>query len=171
MTLYRLLLALTSFMLAANAVAAAELSVEPDKENVVASRLEGTWIQHVELSIRLKGKTLPRYKKISFKSDSSVTGKIPEKHVKFFTERKLKIYLAGYVNIRGKDYPFVLTNVHGNPHVICWLERDGDPFGNLESFNLMLASAKDKKNDLLFTGGDFNNTAFLAFERVAIEPR
>lgn len=42
---------------------------------------------------------------------------------------------------------------------------NGDPFGNGESFNVMLAVAKDKQDDLLFVGGDFNNQPFSAFER------
>jgi len=38
--------------------------------------------------------------------------------------------------------------------------------GDAESFNVMLAPARDRRNDLLFIGGDFNNQPFAAFERV-----
>lgn len=82
----------------------------------------------------------------------------------------MQIYLAGFVNLDGKDCPFVLTHTRGNPHVVFWLEREGDPFGNGESFNVMLAVAQKKQNDLLFVGGDFNNQAFSAFERIKTEP-
>ena len=170
MTRYTLSLALTSISLVAHAVTAGELKVEPDKENVVASRLEGNWQAHNSLTQRLTGNAKSRPGKLSFKSDPSVAGMVPDKYAKFFTEHKMKIYLAGYVNFDGKDHPFVVSQIRGNPHVMFWLERNGDPFGNGESFNVMLAVAKDKQNDLLFVGGDFNNQPFSAFERAKTEP-
>jgi hypothetical protein len=42
----------------------------------------------------------------------------------------------------------------------------GDPLGDAESFNVMLAVARDGTNDLLFIGGDFNNQPFAAYRRV-----
>ena len=69
------------------------------------------------------------------------------------------------MTLQGKENPFIVTTHHGNPHILFWLEQDGNPFGNGESFNVMLTVAKDKKNDLLFIGGDFNNQPFLAFQR------
>jgi hypothetical protein len=38
----------------------------------------------------------------------------------------------------------------------------------VESFNVMIARAKEPANDLLFIGGDFNNQPFSAFKRVAV---
>ena len=157
---YALTLALTSIGLTAHVVTADELKVEPDKENVVASRLEGIWQTHESLSQRLTGKAKTRSAKLSFKSDPSVAAKVPDKYAKFFREQNMKVYLAGTVELDGKKCPFVVTHIRGNPHVMFWLERDGDPFGNGESFNVMLAVAEDKQNDLLFVGGDFNNQPF-----------
>jgi len=176
MTRYVLSLALAYISLAAHSANAGELKVEPDKENVVASRLEGTWQSQMDLTKRLTGKVetppgeLPFKGELSFKSDPSVAEMVPEQYAKFFAEQKKKIYLAGYLKFDGQDHPFVVTQIHGNPHVIVWLEKNGDPFGNGESFNVMLAVAKDKQNDLLFVGGDFNNQPFSAFERVKSEP-
>ena len=39
--------------------------------------------------------------------------------------------------------------------------------GDGESFNVMLAVAKDKAKDLSFVGGDFNNQPFAAFARAS----
>lgn len=153
----------------AHVAVADELKVEPDKENVVASRLEGNWQVHESLSRRLTGKAKTRPSKLSFKSDPSVAAKVPDKYAKFFREKNMKVYLAGNVELDGKQCPFVATHIHGNPHIIFWLERDGDPFGNGESFNVMLAVAEDEKGDLLFVGGDFNNQPFSAFERVEVD--
>jgi len=166
---YSFTLAIVSIGLIALVATADELKVEPDKENVVASRLEGNWQLHESLSQRLTGKPQTRTSKLSFKSDPSVAGKIPDKFAKFFTKQNMKIYLAGHVELDGKNCPFVVTHIRGNPHVMFWLERDGDPFGNGESFNVMLAVADDTQNDLLFVGGDFNNQPFSAFERMKVE--
>lgn len=166
---YTFTLALASIAFTAHVAAAEELKVEPDKENVVASRIEGDWQVHAPLTERLTGGQGLLLKKLSFKSDPAVATKIPGKYAEHFQQQNIKIYLAGHVELDGKKCPFVVTNIHGNPHVIFWLERDGDPFGNGESFNVMLTVAEDQQNDLLFVGGDFNNQPFTALERVKKE--
>lgn len=160
-----LFFALGTVSLVVTAITAEELKVEPDKENVVASRLEGNWQTVESLTQRLTGNVTSRPTSLAFKSDPAVAGLVPDKYANVFAQRGMKIYLAGYVAIDGKGHPFVVTHVHGNAHVLFWLERNGDPFGNGESFNVMLAVAKDKQQDLLFVGGDFNNQPFSAFER------
>ena len=71
---------------------------------------------------------------------------------------------------RGTVHPFLLIAVHGNPHVLYFRERDGDPMGDGESFNLVLAPAREPASDLLFIGGDFNNQPFAAYDRQADAP-
>lgn len=154
-----------------HAVSEAQIKVEPDKENVVASRIEGDWQSHAKLTEQLTGNPKARPTKFSFKSDESVVAKIPEKYATFFVSQKLKVYFAGFVMIDGKSSPFVLTQIRGNPYVFFWLERNGDPYGNGESFNVVIVPAKDQQNDLLFVGGDFNNQPFSAFERTKSEPK
>jgi hypothetical protein len=73
--------------------------------------------------------------------------------------------MAGIMTRHNKDYPFILTQLFGSPHIVYFRERDGDPMGDSESFNVMLAPAENKTNDLLFIGGDFNNQPFKAYER------
>jgi len=145
------------------------LEVQPDKENVVASRLEGRWRIHPALTKRLTGKDNPPRPEspgahVSFTDDPSVAGKVPGKYDEHLADKH--IYMAGMMNVRGEDYPFILIQFNGNPHVVYFREREGDPMGDAESFILMLASAKHKANDLLFIGGDFNNEPFKAYERV-----
>ena len=64
-----------------------------------------------------------------------------------------------------EEVPFFLTAIHGTPRVFWFRERDGDPFGDEESFNVMLASGAGREDDLLFRGGDFNNQPFTAYKR------
>jgi hypothetical protein len=142
------------------------LKVESDKDNVVGSRLEGKWARDPVLTERLTGEMPNRGNRMSFefKSDTTVAEKIPEKFNKFLADKK--IYLAGMMTTAdGKQYPFLLIELKGNPHVVYFRERDGDPMGDAESFNVMLAVAHEKKNDLLFIGGDFNNQPFTAYSR------
>ena len=146
--------------------AGAQLAVQPDKENVVASRLDGPWEPDAELTLRLGGRAVG---KLSFTNNAVVATKIPAKYETFFKGRQ--VYMAGTMSGRGKEYPFVLIEHKGNPHIVFFRERDGDPLGDAESFNVMLAVGKDKQDDLLFVGGDFNNQPFSAYRRVKADAK
>lgn len=153
-------------LLVATAAHAGALEVKPDKENVVASRLCGKWLIEPKLSQRLTARVVDRESpsgNIEFTSDPAVAGKLPEKYLEFLKDKR--IYMAGTMKLERKDHPFILIEHSGNPHVVWFRERDGDPMGDEESFNVMLAVAKNRTDDLLFTGGDFNNQPFSAFER------
>lgn len=155
----------TLFVIAVGCAWAAK--VQADKENVTASRLAGNWILHTDLTTRLEGKKPEAKVKYKFTSDDNVAPTVPEKYGKFLKD--LTIYMSGWMEItRGEKtekYPFILVNLKGNPHVVYFRPREGDAMGDGESFNLMLAPAKAKPNDLLFIGGDFNNQPFRAYER------
>jgi hypothetical protein len=155
------------------AAAAAELRVQPNRENVVASRLEGLWRPHPQLTERLTGKAPQRGGEsptgiLRFQADPSIVTQIPEKYHRFLADTP--IFLAGRLVLRGNKHPFLLIAMHGNPHVVYFRPRGGDPMGDAESFNLILAPAKDRASDLLFIGGDFNNAPFRAYERQPPEP-
>ena len=153
--------------------AEAELRVQPNKENVVASRLAGAWRRHPALTQRLRGLADPPRGEtpgapLTFRSEPAVAARVPERYHKFLAGKP--IFMAGTLTLRGKDHPFLLIELHGNPHVVYFRERDGNPMGDAESFNLMLSPAKDRAKDLLFIGGDFNNQPFDAYERRPAEP-
>jgi hypothetical protein len=145
------------------------LEVQPDEENVVASRLEGEWRPEVALTERLTGGEQQNRGEspsgtLSFRSEPSVATTIPAKYEEFLG--KNRVYMAGMMTLGENEYPFVLIQNRGNPHIVYFRDRDGDPLGDAESFNVILAPAKDTRNDLLFTGGDFNSGPFRALERV-----
>jgi len=147
----------------------AELQVKPDKENVVASSIEGSWQMNADLTQKLEGTDRPPRSEsprgsISFAADESVAAKVPAKYEEFFADKA--IYLAGIMTWAGKTHPFLLIEHKGNPCVVYFVEKDDDPMGDGESFYVMLAKAKERENDLLFIGGDFNNQPFAAYERV-----
>jgi hypothetical protein len=156
--------AVFAILLTSASIASAELNVKPDKDNVVSSRLEGHWKINAAISTRL-GRN--RGGILEFKSDRKVVDTIPEKYEKFLADST--IYMAGTMKRNEIVHPFILIEVKGNPHVVYFRERDGDTLGDAESFNVMLAVAKDKPNDLLFVGGDFNNQPFTAYERIAAD--
>lgn len=152
-----------------------EIKVEPDKENVVASRLEGDWELDAALTKRLTGHDRKGTwdAAISFKSDPAVAAKIPAKYENSLANKR--VYLAGIVTFKGgkkpREHPFLLIEHRGNPHVVWFRERGGDPLGDAESFNVMAAVAQERQNDLLFIGGDFNNQPFSAYARVKVEKK
>ncbi len=143
-------------------MALAGVQVKPEKENVVSSRLIGKWKTHASLSARLRGRPV-RKETIMFAQDNSVAAKVPARYAEFLKNKQ--IYLAGIMTRNQKTYPFILSEHNGNPHLFYFRERDGDPMGDGESFNLVIAPAREKNRDLLFIGGDFNNQPFSAFER------
>lgn len=162
------LVAVIAFLVASTAVLYGELKVAPDKENVVASRLVGDWDRDATLTKRLTGNEKSASPEVRFTSDPNVASKLPMKFEKFFANKR--IFLSGVLTFGGDkphDHPFVLIENSGNPHVVWFRERGGDPLGDAESFNVMLAPGKEPQNDLLFIGGDFNNQPFAAFTRRA----
>lgn len=142
----------------------AEIKVEADKDNVVASKIEGTWGPDEALTRRVEGASLGA---VTFKSDAEVAKMIPGKYDEFLKGRR--IYLAGRMTLRKQEYPFILIEHKGNPHVVYFRQRGDDPMGDVESFNVMLVVAKDTAKDLLFIGGDFNNQPFSAYQRVVAQ--
>lgn len=100
---------------------------------------------------------------MEFHADDKIVAKIPDKYGKFL--KRKTIYMAGIMKSGKNDYPFILTEHKGNPHIVIFRERDGYPLGDAESFNVMLAVAENTSNDLLFIGGDFNNQPLYALER------
>jgi len=158
------------------ATAEAEFEVTPDKENVVASRLPGIWTADAASTERLTGRR-PSGRSgrgtVEFSVDAKVAKAVPEKYAQFLKGRK--IYIAGRMKRGRGEHPFILIEHRGNPHVVWFRERGGDPMGDAESFNVMLVRAGKEENDLLFIGGDFNNQAFSAYRRwvrgVGLEPK
>ena len=148
----------------------AELKVESDKENVVSSRLEGRWQFNEAISTRLSTRlSRNRDRAVEFHADDKVVAKIPGKYEKFLADKT--IYMAGIMKSGKNEYPFILIEHKGNPHIVFFRERNGDPLGDAESFNVMLAVAEKTSNDLLFVGGDFNNQPFYALERAEMPSR
>lgn len=139
----------------------AQLKVEPDERNVVASRLEGEWVAVPALSKRVGGNMdLP----ISFKGDPLMVNVVPEKLRPNF--QKQRIYMAGNMKFMRKHLsPFFLIVENGNP-VVVWLREEGDdPYANAESFLVSLVPAKDPANDLLFVGQESIPRPFSVYER------
>lgn len=134
----------------------AVLKITETKENVVASAIDGSW----------KPKDEERKFTIEFTKNVEVLKILSKKYFKDFTS--YKIYHAGYmtINEKGKSttHPFILTTIDGNPHLVFFRERNGDPIGDAESFILFIA--RTKNGDRLFTGGDFNNESFVEYERI-----
>jgi len=158
----------TSSLLMCLAMTPARLEVKENRENVVASRLEGEWQLHLPLTERLLGKRYGRAVKstapyISFESEESIVQEIPAKYEDFLKDKT--IYMAGIMTRRPKEYPFILIELFGNPRIVYFREASGEPLGDAESFNLMLAPATHEANDLLFIGGDQSHEPFLAYER------
>ena len=160
--MHRLAVVVSLFLFATTAQADRP-KVEPDEKNIVAKKLPGTWKFNPDLSQRLIGKGKHKIKTITFRDDAGVAGQVPAK----LKEKLGRLYLSGWMVFNDKvTFPFLLIQLGGNPHVVFFEKRDGDPFGDAESFYVMLPQAREKANDLLFVGGDMPREPFMAFDRV-----
>lgn len=148
-------------------VTADGLTVVDNEHNVTASRLEGEWIADPSLSWRLWADNAGRRDRFAFRADPDVATRVPERYARMFADHP--VYMSGTMTRLGREHPFLLLAIHGNPHVIWFRTEDGDPFGDLESFNLFVARAERREDDVLLVGGDFNNQPFLAYQRVERE--
>ena len=144
--------------------------MESSDQNVASYRLEGTWRPNEDLNKTFLSEPRPFPQSLSFTKDDAVAGLVPKLQADRLKELNATVYMSGYMTMKQeketKRVPFVLSAVFRNPHVIFWLERDGDTFGNTESFNVMLATSGDANRDLLFVGGDQGKETFIALERV-----
>lgn len=188
------LAAMLALLTAGDMLADNGLKVQPDKENLLATHLEGEWKLESTLSKKLTGRDQFQTR-FAFKSDLAVAAKIPTKYEELFAGEKPKdierrkalklplkgpddaaekyeafwqgtrIYMAGVMTRDGVEYPFVLAIHSGNPLLVYFRPRNNVPLGDSESFKLFVVPAKEKANDLLFIGGD-SNEPFSAYERV-----
>ncbi len=132
--------------------------------NVTASRLLGQWTVNVELTTRLKPSANTRKDTIEFILDSTAIKSIPEENLEYVKNKT--IYLSGYFILKNKKHPFLLTESDGNTHLVYYRDNNGVKNADGESFILFIGVSNDKKNDLLLTGGDFNNQPFKAWDRI-----
>jgi general secretion pathway protein G len=147
-------------------------SVVADEHNVAASALIGDWVPDVALWERLQGKALElppgaKMPVVTFARDDAVAARLPAA-----VHEQLKqggLYLTGTIRnlVSEEPAPFVLTTVHGNPHVVWFRARGSDPLGDAESFNVSVVIARQPSEDLLFVGSDSptRKEAFKPFRR------
>lgn len=132
--------------------------------NVTASRLVGTWTTNTALTKRLDDRNDANLDTVTFVADPTAADSIPKKHFEYIKDKK--IYLSGFMLIQQQRIPFLLIETDGNTRMLLYLDRNGIKYDNGESFILFIAVSGKKKNDLLCTGGDFNNQPFRAWDRI-----
>ena len=141
------------------------LEVRPDPKNVVANSLVGTWRLDPLLNKRLGHRVGQKGGEdcIEFRDDAKALKKVPAAIARKLAEAR--IYLAGTMRKGDKEHAFLLTLYAGNPVVVWFRERNGDPLGDAESWNVTIVRAEARQADMLFVGGDSNNQSFAAYKR------
>ena len=116
------------------------------------------------LTARLRGREPKESADVlAFRSAPEIASHVPAEIEKALDGKS--IFMAGIMTRKEKEHPFVLIEMNGNPHLVYFRERDGDPYGDAESFILSIAPGHASAADLLFIGGDFNNQPFDAWHR------
>jgi hypothetical protein len=132
-----------------------------DNDNVVANRLPGKWELDRTLSSRLQ-KTGRGIDALEFTADDKAVRLIPNEYKRLFQGKST--YLAGMMTLRDEQYPYILIELHGGPHLVWFQHRGG------EWVKLFVAAAEQRDNDLMFLGGNFSNQPFCAFRRAGQKP-
>ena len=163
-------LSLTSLCMVSFTQATCSLSISPNKDNMIASRLEGNWTFNGELSARLApdGKTseVPGGEMIlTYSNDPSVLEKIPEDNCLFLENSGLSVFLAGtlqffHIEFGVMSHTYVLTSMEGVPVIIYW---QGD---NAVTNFIQMGPAGLPQNDLLFIGEGDSDMPFGVLDRL-----
>jgi hypothetical protein len=134
-----------------------------DKEptNVIARHLAGTWTFDAPLSERLGSK--PEEGNITFREDPSIRSRFPKEWEKNLKEAG--VYSCGVMTTDVDENLFVLTLVSGSPCVLLARETDGKVDDHVSSFYVSIAVGNSEAKDILFIGGNLDDTAFEAWAR------
>ena len=139
------------------------------KENLVAQHLAGNWTYHTKLTTHIY--PLDSEKEVEplnqivlhIQDDSSVLKFVPEKDCSELMTSNTEIFMAGYFNInhvsRNSRHIFILTSENGSPVMKYWM-----PAG-IVTYQVMMAPAQQRKNDMLFLGEEDLKRPFGALVR------
>ena len=146
----------------------AQCTLTPDIENVVGTQLAGDWQINGDLTAQLwPDFTSMEVTAVSFTDNPSIVDMLPEEDCGSWMNDFGPLFMAGEITFTMEEdsvtYPYVLSSIHGNPNILVWVA-----LGLVESFNLMLARAKDKNKDILFIEVDGYNEPFTAWTRLEI---
>ena len=169
MVTYRMLFILSIFFPIA---ISAKCQLTPDNENVVGTQLAGDWKLDVNLTAQLCNDCLDwEVTSVSFTDNPSIVDMLSEEDCLWLNDGFGQLFMAGEMTFTMEQetltHPYVLTTWRGNPHIVYW--RYDEERYDRERFNLMIARAEDKNNDMLFVGGDFNDPDFIALTRKEIK--
>jgi hypothetical protein len=131
---------------AAPAVAGAPV-VAPAPQNVVGSRLAGTWEADRELTAKL-GQGGAAATRLTFVSDPAVAGEVPDAYRGLFAGKR--VYLAGRMTVGTAAYRFLLVEHHGNALLVYIVPSGRDEWACEEAVTVTLAPGADREKDLLF---------------------
>lgn len=137
------------------------LNLKRDKHNLIDYRIFGKWRFSDKVNTILRSSN--NIGKIEFTNEPGIINKIPAKFNKHLKNKR--IYAAGIMIFKNKNYPFILINYSGNMNVVFFRPRNGHPLGDAESFIVTLVRGNKKANDILFIGGDFVGEALSPFTR------
>lgn len=167
------LLAFCAIPVLAAAATLVDISVKPDKMNVVATSISGRWTPDTELNARMRGeKSLGT---IEFEVNNQIFG---QRQIDFdegvenpFKNRRA--FLSGLAKIQNREVLFAILERHGMS-VVAFLRmaEDQKRVIDVEYRPVFATRSNDSKGDLLLFGspisdevGDASKIQFTAFSR------
>jgi RNA polymerase sigma factor (sigma-70 family) len=162
----------------ASASSPGEVVVTSSPQNVVGSRLIGSWETDGEVNKKLglasavSAPGQPSKITLTFTSDPAVARHVPDGYRTLFADRR--VYLAGRMTVANStgapaEYRFLLSEHQGNATLVYFVPRNGDEWSCEETATVMLAPGAEQEKDLLFLTAPEGTPHVLAggFQRVA----
>jgi hypothetical protein len=123
-----------------------------NKNNVIGTELTGEWKLNLVLTNDLCPSCIGWYDvtSVSFSNDLRIVDALPiedfERMIEYqlFLSGKMTLTRSNMTEPERTAYPYVLSSRGVYQHLVYWQEEM-----TTETFNLMMARAADKKNDLL----------------------
>merc|ERR1711876_47357 len=147
-----------------------ECMLQEQENNFLASRLEGNWTFNPTMSLLLTGDSnaggFLGQMVVGFSNQPEVLEEVPE-------ESGFEIFMAGLVRFYHIEFgvmshTYVLTSEHGIPVFIYWSTGPNDSLTPVTNY-LSMAPAQERRNDLLFLGGQKADQEFSALQRIERE--
>lgn len=158
------------FLAAASLVAlttvalAFELVMKADPENVVATRITGTWKLEPTLTKRFDPDNSAKAPStMTFTDNPGVLAGLQADSARF---KNRTIFASGIVNVDGTTHTYILSNRSGNMYVTWYTAVEENATSNPVEKTVNIAVARDQARDILVLGGPGVRDASAAYERV-----
>lgn len=161
----RIFLAAASLAALTTVAFALDMVLKSDPENVVATRIAGTWKVESTLSKRLDPDNASKAPAtLTFTNNPGVLAGLQADSARF---NNRTIFASGIVNVDGTTHTYILSNRSGNMYLTWYTAIEENATSSPVEKTVNIAVARDQTKDVLVLGGPSMREPSAAYERAA----